>query len=129
MLHSLIGRYWTRTCLVPDKTTSCPLSQRAGRSGKTISDERSTSTMRPGPPSGSGPQCSKRSPSSHGCKLAGFPGGLSADNTCLCVPHRDGEVERQRRQVNCTDGGHDFITRRQISDPDESNTRESPEVN
>uniref|UniRef100_H3CVA4 E3 ubiquitin-protein ligase n=1 Tax=Tetraodon nigroviridis TaxID=99883 RepID=H3CVA4_TETNG len=40
---------------------------------------------------------------------------------------QDGDVERQRRQDSSCDGEHAFITRRQISDPDESSTRESPE--
>ncbi|XP_028258388.1 E3 ubiquitin-protein ligase NEDD4-like isoform X2 [Parambassis ranga] len=39
---------------------------------------------------------------------------------------QDGDLEIQRRQNNNRDAEHAFITRRQISDPDE-NTRESPE--
>lgn len=123
LLCSLIGRFWMRTCLVPDKTSSCLHCHLAGRSGKTISEELSMSIMLPEPPSGSDPQCSKRSHFSHYRKLL----------QCwwcvvTCVPNRDSDVERQRRQSNSTEGEHTFISRRQISDPDENNTRESPEV-
>lgn len=44
------------------------------------------------------------------------------------VSNRDSDVERQRRQCSRTDGEHAFITRRQISETDESSTRESPDV-
>lgn len=37
-------------------------------------------------------------------------------------------MEMHRRQNNNTEVEHTFITRRQISDPDENNTQESPEV-
>lgn len=46
---------------------------------------------------------------------------------CVCVLNRDGDVEIQR-QNNNMDAEHAFITRRQISDPVENTTRESPEV-
>ncbi|KAK2854067.1 hypothetical protein Q5P01_006728 [Channa striata] len=39
----------------------------------------------------------------------------------------DSDLETQRRQNNNTEAEHAFITRRQISDPDENVTRESPE--
>uniref|UniRef100_A0A671YN62 HECT-type E3 ubiquitin transferase n=1 Tax=Sparus aurata TaxID=8175 RepID=A0A671YN62_SPAAU len=40
---------------------------------------------------------------------------------------QDNNVELQRRQNNNTEVEHAFMTRRQISDPDENTTRESPE--
>eukprot|EP00066_Takifugu_rubripes_P019350 XP_011608616.1 PREDICTED: E3 ubiquitin-protein ligase NEDD4 isoform X2 [Takifugu rubripes] len=40
---------------------------------------------------------------------------------------QDSDVERQPRHSSSAEGGRTFITRRQISDPDESNARESPE--
>ncbi|XP_073320180.1 E3 ubiquitin-protein ligase NEDD4-like [Pagrus major] len=40
---------------------------------------------------------------------------------------QDNNVELERRQNNNTEVEHAFITRRQISDPDENTTRESPE--
>uniref|UniRef100_A0A4W6BRX7 E3 ubiquitin-protein ligase n=1 Tax=Lates calcarifer TaxID=8187 RepID=A0A4W6BRX7_LATCA len=40
---------------------------------------------------------------------------------------QDCDLEMQRRQNNNTEVEHAFITRRQISDPDENTTRESPE--
>ncbi|XP_072321737.1 E3 ubiquitin-protein ligase NEDD4-like isoform X2 [Eucyclogobius newberryi] len=40
---------------------------------------------------------------------------------------QDNGVERQRRQSNNVEAEHAFNTRRQISDPDEQNTQESPE--
>uniref|UniRef100_A0A671YLQ9 HECT-type E3 ubiquitin transferase n=1 Tax=Sparus aurata TaxID=8175 RepID=A0A671YLQ9_SPAAU len=41
---------------------------------------------------------------------------------------QDNNVELQRRQNNNTEVEHAFMTRRQISDPDENTTRESPEL-
>ena len=47
---------------------------------------------------------------------------------CVFVLNRDNNVELQRRQNSNTEVEHAFNTRRQISDPDENTTRESPEV-
>lgn len=52
----------------------------------------------------------------------------NADGVCLSPLNRDSDLETQRRQNNNMEVEHAFIARRQISDPDENVTRESPEV-
>lgn len=51
-----------------------------------------------------------------------------SENLSVCLPlNRDGNLEVQRRQNSNTDAAHVFITRRQISEHEDS-TQESPEV-
>lgn len=51
-----------------------------------------------------------------------------SESLSVCLPpNRDGNLEVQRRQNNNTDAAHVFITRRQISEHEDS-TQESPEV-
>lgn len=84
------------------------------------------SIMSAEPHSGTDPQCSKTVPISP----ESFSDCLCAPTLMVCVSHlnRDSDLEMQRRQNSNTEVEHAFIARRQISDPEENTTRESPEV-
>lgn len=88
---SLNGRFWTRTCLVPDRTISCLLCHQAGRSDRTILDGLSSSIMRPEPPSGSDPQCSKRSRFSPLVQVGQFPRLGAVLMVCVSVCPQQGQ--------------------------------------
>ncbi len=130
MLCSLVGSFWSlRTCQAPDKARCCLLCPLAGRSGRTTWEEPTMSIMKTEPHSGTDPQCSKQNLSSKVKSLSLLVQyWLCVCDVCVCVLNRDSAVETQRIQNNNMEVNHAFITRRQISDPDENTTRESPEV-
>lgn len=128
LFNSLVGSFWRHMiCQVPDKTRSCLLFLLAGRRGKIIWEGSTMLIMKPEPHNGSGPPRSKMAPISKKINLKNLMNFIS-ENLNVCLPlNRDGNLEVQRRQNSNTDAAHVFITRRQISEHEDS-TQESPEV-
>ncbi|GAA6219475.1 E3 ubiquitin-protein ligase NEDD4 isoform X1 [Lates japonicus] len=99
MLCSLVGSFWRlRTCQVPDKARCCLLCPPGW-------EERQDNLGR-----------------------IYFVNHESRTTQWNRPTVQDCDLEMQRGQNNNTEVEHAFITRRQISDPDENTTRESPEV-